>query len=269
MNLRYNGYKSLVLLFLFLPAVLRAEVGMSLGAEYYNLTETLEGQGELVDETGPRFVLGLYWTQEKPEGWSGRYDGEFYTGNVNYDGETQLGDPYQTTTEYLGTSQEATLVRGWSLKDNHHIQAMGTLGMEVFRRTIVNGGGDQKEDFQILYARLGIGYSTRPVHGISVDGGVKYPFRVVENAHLEALGLASNPTLHPKGLPSLYGSVEYHFSEELGLQLYYDSYRFGTSDPVSAVADTTIGTCTAGSTCSIIQPQTNIYRLGVLLRTAF
>jgi hypothetical protein len=268
MKLRRNGHQSLVLLFLFLPAVLRAEVGMSLGVEYYNLTETLENQGELVDETGPRYVLGVYWKQERPVGWSGRYDGEFYTGNVDYDGETQLGDPYQTTTEYLGTSQEATLVRGWSLSNNHHIQAMGTLGMEWFRRTIVNGG-DQVEDFRILYARLGLGYSVRPVHGFSVDGGIKYPFRVLEDAHLGELGLTSNPTLQPKGLPSLYGSVEYNFSKELGLQLYYDSYRFGTSDPVTAVASTTIGTCTAGSTCSIIQPQTDIYRLGLLLRAAF
>jgi hypothetical protein len=271
MNLRRNAYQTLVFLFFVLQAsVLRAEVGMSLGVEYFSLGEHLQDQGDLVDEAGPRYMMGVHWHQDRHEGWIGRYEGELYTGNVDYDGQTQLGEPFQATTQYLGTSHEGSLARAWALQNHHRIEVRGSLGLEWFRRSIVNGGGgDQKEDFQILFTRLGLGYSAPPLHGFSVDGGIKYPVRVQENAHLESLGLASNPTLRPKGRMSLYASMEYRFYRELRLRLYYDSYRFDTSDAVTALAETTIGTCTAGSLCSIIQPETRIDRLGIALRTAF
>ncbi len=243
---------------------------MSLGVEYFNLIENLDGRGELVNETGPMFVLGVDWTPGKNTGLIWGYRGEFYTGNVDYDGQTQLGEPYLSTTEYLGTSQEGRLAWGWQMKSQHIVEVQSALGLEVFRRSIVNGGtGDQMEDYQILYARLGGAYSGVASNRLSFNAGIKYPMAVREDAHLNELGLEDNPTLEPRSLVSLYAGMEFRFSKEFLVRLYYDGYRFETSDPVTVTASRTIGSCGVGTVCSVIQPQTTIHRLGVAIRTAF
>jgi len=243
---------------------------MTLGVEYFNLNEQLDGQGELVNETGPLFVLGVQWRPEKKTGLLWGYSGEFYTGNIDYDGQTQLGEPYLSTTEYLGTSQEGRLAWGRQLKNQHVVELQSVLGLEIFRRSIVNGGnGDQMEDYQILYTRLGGAYSGVASNRLSFNAGIKYPIVVREDAHLEELGLTENPILEPKGQVSLYAGMKFRFSKQFQVRLYYDGYRFETSDPVTVVAARTIGSCGVGTLCSVIQPQTTIHRLGVALRTVF
>src|SRR4051812_9582633 len=60
-----------------------------------------------VTETGPRFGLGLGYTQNKTGGWMFAYRGEFYGGDVDYKGATLFGGtPVDSTTSYTGLLNE-------------------------------------------------------------------------------------------------------------------------------------------------------------------
>jgi hypothetical protein len=86
-----------------------------------------------------------------------------------------------------------------------------------------------------------------------------------EDAHLRDAGFDQNPILRPGKDPSFYGQVGYRFSRRWSLLGYYDSYRFGRSNAVTATANRSF----PGATFSVFQPQSRMDLLGLRLQFTF
>ena len=196
------------------------------------------------------------------------FGGKFYTGAVDYDGETQLtAIPVQSTTNYFGLQFDA-----WGghcfARGVHGLDIFGGAGIDFWLRSIddayVSGlgqvyGGD--ENYYAFFAKLGLGY----FHEMGkarhyLQAGIKYPFLVYEYAYLLS---SDDITLRPKGKPSLFAKYQVELGSarrnRWGLTVYYDSYRF---DPSNEVLDTANGVPTG---YVILQPESHQDTLGVQL----
>jgi len=212
-----------------------------------------------VTETGPRFGIGLGWTQDRESGWLAAWRGELYGGSVEYNGAELFppNNPVKGTTEYTGFVTEVQAIyrsqgRGAAL--------VGGLGFDYWNRQLTD---IQKEEWYVTFARLGVelGNRTRRSGGFFAGGGVKYPVYISEDAHLTDIGFDSNPKLHPGRAPSLYAEVGYRFAENWSLTGYYDSYRFDESPAVNTSA--------GGTRFIVFQPKSTVDTFGLRLHIHF
>jgi hypothetical protein len=246
-----------LLLALALAAAPAAQAGWSMSADVEHF-RWAEDTSPKVTETGPRFGVGVHWTQDRPAGWAFGYHGRIYFGSVDYSGAELLSNtPLTGTTDYVGMSHEAQATYrfpGSALG----AEIVAGLGLDVWERQL---SAFQSEDYGVLYLRLG-GNLDRRTRGWYGGGGIKLPLSVDENAHFPDIGFVPNPRLEPKGEASPYAEVGYRFDERLSLAGYYDSYRFGESNPVTVIQAAT------GNSFSFVQPATSmdVYGLRLLYR---
>ena len=217
-----------------------------------------EATSPSVTEQGPRY--GFSWEYEwlRPTGWQFAYRGQFRHGTVDYDGSFLFGGGATTArTEYNGVVNEAQGIyrfpTGWEL--------VGGLGWDYWRRNILP---NQKEDYSLLFLRGGVNIDPRLASGWFGGGGLKFPFYVWENAHLDEIGFDQNPRLEPKGEVSVYAQVGYRFSRQWSVIGYYDSYRLGESNAVPATSASFPGT-----RFFIFQPASQVDTLGLRARYSF
>jgi hypothetical protein len=218
-----------------------------------------EATSPTVTETGPRVGFSLEYEQLRPAGWQFAYRGQFRNGTVDYTGSFLFtGGAATARTEYTGLVNEAQGIYRFA---GRPFELVAGLGWDYWERNILP---DQKEHYSILFLRLGANVDTRNAQGWFAGGGLKLPFYVYEDAHLDELGFSHNPSLEPKGEPSLYAQAGYRFSRQWSLIGYYDSYRFGESNGVAATrADT------PGTTFVVFQPASSVDTLGLRLRYTF
>jgi hypothetical protein len=231
-----------------------AEAGwsLSLDAESFKWQEQTN---PAVTEKGPRFGFSWEYEQLRPQGWQFAYRGQFRRGTVDYNGSFLFGGgPATARTEYTGVVNEEQGIYRFA----GGMELLGGLGLDYWQRNILP---DQKEDYLVLFLRLGMNFDRRLSNGWFGGGGVKYPFHVSENGHLDEVGFDQNPRLSPKGEASLYGQVGYRFTPQWSLIGYYDSYRFGESDAVLASS--------GAPTFLVFQPASRVDALGVRLRYSF
>lgn len=221
-----------------------------------------------VTETGPRFGLGLAWSQDKPAGWRFGYRGRLYFGSVDYQG-SNLFDPslaLSGTTDYSGIVNEALLT--YPLPGNAFgTEFVGGLGWDYWNRQL---SPDQREQYWVASLRLGLNFDRRAAQGWFGGGGLKYPFYAREDAHLSEIGFSANPLLEPKGQLSFYAEAGYRFSSRWSLSGYYDTYRFRESDPTPLLTNPFAppgDSCLTG--CRLVQPASRVDTLGVRLHYGF
>jgi hypothetical protein len=135
---------------------------------------------------------------------------------------------------------------------------VGTVGLDLWERQLTSV---QKEDYSIVFARLGVDYNTRATQGWFASGGVKKPLATAENAHLDDIGFDQNPILRPGKDPSLYAQVGYRFNPHWSVLGYYDSYRFSQSSPEPVTS--------GGTRFLVFQPESKMDLLGVRLVYSF
>jgi hypothetical protein len=213
-----------------------------------------------VTETGTRYGFGWNWVQERPAGWQFAYRGQFRYGTLNYNGAFLFsGAPTTARTRYSDLVNEAQGI----YRFGHPIgfELVTGIGLDWWRRKILP---DQREDYYVGFLRLGVNVDPRARSGFFGGGGLKYPFYVSENAHLNDLGFDQNPRLEPKGEVSLYGQLGYRFTPRWSLIGYYDSLRLGQSKTVRATASDTPGT-----TFFLFQPASTINAYGLRLQYSF
>jgi hypothetical protein len=214
-----------------------------------------------VTENGPRFGFSLEYEQLRPAGWQFAYRGQFRRGTVDYTGSFLFtGGAATARVEYTGLVNEAQGIyrfRG----SPFGLELIGGLGWDYWQRNILP---DQKEDYSVLFLRAGLNVDPRSPRGWFGGAGVKFPFYVWENAHLDELGFDKNPHLEPKGEPSPYAQLGYRFSPQWSLIGYYDSYRFGESKAVPAT-----NAAFPGTTFLIFQPSSRVDTLGLRARYSF
>lgn len=218
-----------------------------------------EATSPTVTETGPRAGFSLEYEQLRPAGWQFAYRGQFRRGTVDYAGTFLFtGGAATARTEYIDLVNEAQAIYRFA---GRPFELVGGIGWDVWQRNILP---DQKENYSVLFLRLGATFDPRNTRGWLASGGLKVSFYAYENAHLDELGFNQNPPLEPKGKPSLYGQAGYRFSQQWSVIGYYDSYRFGESNGVTATrADS------PGRTFVVFQPASSVDTLGLRLRYTF
>jgi len=235
------------------PSTACAELALSAGVEYLSWKESTTPE---VKETGPLYALGIAYSQDRDAGALFAYRGKVWGGSVNYDGATLFGGtPVESTTDYLGASNE--LQARWRKPGTSagNIDGVLGVGLDVWRRSL---SSVQNEDYAIGYLRLGVESGTVDSSTWTASMGLKYPFWTYENAHLDEIGFDSNPTLHPDGRISAFGSVGYRFTPTLQLVAYYEGFRFGKSDSVQANE-----VATGFGSTTLAQPATNMAIYGI------
>ena len=209
-----------------------------------------------VRESGPRFGIGGGWLPAKDAGWLLGWKGKLYWGSVDYDGALLFSNtPAQGTTRYAGAVNEFLVVYRPA---DPRFDFVGSLGLDGWERRL---SANQREDYTVVFARLGAEYSARATQGWFGGGGIKKPLFTREDAHLRDIGFDQNPILRPGKDPSLYAQFGYRFSPSWSVLAYYDSYRFGRSkaEPVTS----------GGANFVVFQPETRMDVLGVRLAYTF
>lgn len=246
----------LALLILLFAGAARAEWNANVKVERFRWAEESRPG---VTETGPRYGIGLGWTQDGARGLFARWSGELYGGSVEYNGAELFppNNPVSGTTEYTGFITE---LQGVYPLRGSRLAVVGGLGFDYWNRQLTD---IQKEEWTVIYGRLGgeFGDRARRGSGFFAGAGVKYPIYIVEDAHLTDIGFDSNPTLHPGRAPSLYAEVGYRFTEQWSLTGYYDSYRFRESPGVT--------TTSGGTRFTVFQPTSSVDTFGLRLHVHF
>ena len=204
-----------------------AHAGWSIGVDLESFKWEETGDVNVV-EKGGRYGLSWGFLKEREAGWQFAYRGQFRRGTVDYTGAL-LFDPSQAATarvRYTGLVNEAQGI--YRFRQSVGFELLGGLGFDYWERNILP---DQREDYSVVFARLGFNIDPR-ARGFFGGGGLKLPFYVYENAHLDELGFDRNEPLHPKGQPSLYAQAGYRFTRSWSLAGYFDSYRFQESKEV-------------------------------------
>lgn len=239
---------------LFVPASALAGWSLNGDVEHFHWRESTSPS---VTEDGFRFGVGGSWLPAKDSGWLLGWKGKLYWGSVDYDGATLFGNtPVQGTTRYTGAMNEFVAIFRPSSMDR--LDFVGTLGLDLWERQLTSV---QKEDYSIVFARLGIDYNTRAPQGWFASGGVKKPLATAENAHLDDIGFDQNPILRPGKDPSLYAQVGYRFSPHWSALGYYDGYRFSQSSPEPVTS--------GGARFFVFQPASRMDLVGVRLVYSF
>jgi hypothetical protein len=239
-----------------LPSLSLAQVSLSGGVEYFRWEEDTS---PTVTETGPLLNFGFNYFTPKTLGWVLGYRGKVWLGSVDYEGSTLFppNTPVQSTTEYTGFSNELQIRYRVPAQSNRVSDLVLGLGYDAWERELSTV---QREDFDVFYARVGFENQSGRAKSWSFGGGLKYPFRIREDAHLDEVGFDANPELEPGAAVSFYAEIAYRVDPRWRLVGYYDGYRLTQSDPVQVNAiSPPLGPVT------LFQPESTMSVLGLKL----
>lgn len=188
-----------------------------------------ESTSPSVKESGLRWTVGLSWRQSKEPGLSLGYDLKIYNGNVDYDGAALFGAPVPISdeTHYRGAVNELQAI----YRMPNGFAVVFAAGYDFWKREL--NGPPQREDWKVIYGKLGGSYGETMKQGFLGSAGVKYPVWTRENGNFNYLGAIDNPRLRPGKDISLYATAGWRFNQNWDVVAYYDSYRFKESNVVA------------------------------------
>lgn len=226
--------------------------------DYFTWSEYLNG-ARLLKESGPLFGVGGTVKFYPSRQLTLKAKAEFFTGQVNYDGQTQDSRPVDTDTIYLGFKTEGDV--GWQFQSGKGaIEPFVGLGYRWWLRAIQSNGFaiGCTERWRILYTRLGIrsAYAISRTRGFFTEVGVKLPLISENEADLCVVGLGK-PTVRPRQKASLFADVGIRISR-FKASLFYEGMRFRES-PIVKVTDTV----------GVFQPETKADIFGIKLGMNF
>ena len=202
------------------------------------------GSDQLLEENGLLFELGVTYDNEhtRKAGMIYNIDTRITAGKVDYDGQTQAGDPASTDVDYLSWDLEGNIGYRFQAASNTFMDLQGGIGYDYWRRklnpTTISSGPDAgdpvaglTEHYILLYARLTGGLF---IPGQSWDNHLRIGLRgplYIEETIDELPGL----TLEPKMQPSPFAEWQLVYRgnadrSKYGLSVYYEETRF---NPVS------------------------------------
>lgn len=236
------------------------------GAEFFIWEEFGDADRRLLQETGVRYTLGVSKNNLDRRTAGPLYEVQLknYFGDLIYDGQTQSGQPLDTNVAYQGNQLRLALggrVRLDIWPFMNMVDVLGGLGIENWTRNIEDGvtaSGVKalgiKETYQVSFSEFGIGLmGLRGESTNYLQVGARKPFQT-----REGVAIFDGPvTLSPGREWSMFAKYTFGHaapSSRLGLTLYYESYRFSKSAPVS----TSIG----GTPVLVLQPKSEMYVFG-------
>jgi len=199
------------------PMLSRISLGLSGGLESFHLKELSSNGTRLLAESGNRLVVTAYLDDRKryelANPWFYHLEGAIYSGQVDYDGQSQSVDPakgnipFKSQTDYQGGRGEALV--GYRTKASiasHPLEILGGMGIEGWSRSIKDGttsGGIPvsgiEEIYHTSYGKLALGirdlFSTQ--WHTHLYAGFKLPFSTKEDINLRAVGYDSDLSINP------------------------------------------------------------------------
>jgi hypothetical protein len=206
--------------------------------ESYKWEEFFPKNVGVVEESGPRGAIGVAWSNLRtPEGGPVyRAHGKIYGGKVDYDGETILTTPGRISSEASYMGLQAGGLGGYRFGGKVGFEVVSGIDVDIWVRDIKeNTTSATPIGYNTLFivpsAKLGIGMFTRfESFGMALRAGPKLPIFVLERAYIY-----DDVDFKPKSRLSWFGTAEFSFGgrgkDRFTLSFYYDSYRFGASDP--------------------------------------
>lgn len=206
----------------------------------YKWAEYADDGNKLLEETGNHYGLTCNVESAKNVvGW--RLGGNFFIGEVDYDGQTWTDIPVKTDVFYVGTKISCDAVPGYRLETGLWLKAFAGLGGELWFRDLADTktpAGDPvrgaEEWWGCLYGRMGVGaeYPVTEEIAVFAEYGVKLPIYARNEANFFVSGSPS-AGLEPEMDFSGFGHIGFRW-RQWGARVAYDSLRFDRSDAVSS-----------------------------------
>lgn len=201
--------------------------------QQFTWKEYSDNGGQLLKESG-----ALYGLHMAGEGYGrsrvtagGTYKMNFFSGRVNYDGQTQSGIPVKTKTGYLGAEVNANLALRAMPVTDFYVRVFAGPAIRFWRRDI-NSNADVSgyaEEWFNFDGRTGAGLDCLLPADFKLfaEGGCKIPFITSENINLSKFGFGMVP-LEPDQTISPFAEVGLSW-KYLFVSGFYDSLRFDKS----------------------------------------
>ena len=209
-------------------------------AESFEWREFADSGARAVKESGPVFGIGLDYSHEFEDRIIVSPKGEIFFGNVDYDGQTQAGEPVTSRVGYFGFTFDGDLSMRFKVTKRFFLEPFGCLGLRWWLRDIKDGttssgtvASGYTEAWTTLYGRLGAkgGIDVSKQTQLFFEAGVKLPFYNANTAYLSNAGLGPDITLHP-GLQASFFAEAGATISRVRASLFYDSLWFSRSPDV-------------------------------------
>jgi hypothetical protein len=205
---------------------------------YFKWTEMVDGS-TFVKERGAQYGAGIMIRGNLNKTLTAQLKGEFFAGDVDYDGAIQYSDgsttPFIGKTGYFGARMGLDLGRQFSLKNKTSIEPFFGLGYRWWQRELPSGKDVQGmevpgyiEEWNTLYGRFGVrtGYSVRSRTKLYLELGGRGPlnnnYRLSNIADTGAMLLKSGKQL------SVFGEIGARIGR-FQMGFYYEGFRFSKS----------------------------------------
>lgn len=199
------------------------------------------GEEKLLEETGTLYAAGVIFNGIAGTSASGERDTHRLTfgglaklnlGTVDYDGQTQAGDPVKTVVDYLGGTLEGhigALIRTGSPR--FFLEPSLSIGLSAWSRDLndTEDATGYVENWTNLYTRWGIAFIFPLNHRqkFSFSGGLNLPVWVRNRVNFAG---DDDLELSPEGFhPTPFFNAAFEF-DRIGLSVFYDAFLFGESD---------------------------------------
>jgi hypothetical protein len=170
------------------------EITPRVGWRYFTWTEFGPNGAALLTESGSLLVVGV--DPRIAFGPKKRFfvdaGTSSYFGKVDYDGQTQNGDPYKSKTGYFGLELAPTAGYVFSVSRRFQLTPTGGLGFEYWHRDLDDGGPhgyDEKYTVFRIQAGLRGTYLLNRDVGFYSTLQLKIPVSISESVHLGARGV--------------------------------------------------------------------------------
>lgn len=209
--------------------------------------EGIQGEpGQLLEENGYLFELGVAYDNNNMANTGLIYSVStgITAGTVDYDGQTQDGDPASTDVDYLSWDTEGSLGYRFQPGKVMFLDVIAGIGYDYWRRELQpttissgNNAGDPvsgaTEHYNLIYARLTGGLF---IPGQSWDNRLRFGVRgplFMEQTVEQLPGITLEPKMQTS--PFVAWQLDYKGASDkarLGLAIYYEETRFEQSEYV-------------------------------------
>ena len=237
-------------------------------AESFTWREFDNAGAQLLKESGPRYGVGISYTQEFSNHLTLKPRIELNGGSVDYDGQTQAGVPVSTTTDYFGIKFEVDLGNRIRPSQDFILEPFGGIGIRSWARDIKDSTASDgtsaigyTENWTTFYGRIGLRgeQSFGQKKNLFLMAGVKLPL-YTEN-YINDVNISSQAiTLRPGNEPSLFAEAGVKL-DRFKISAFYDSMRFRKSPIVTAYS--------GGVLMGFYQPKSSSDMLGVRVGASF
>lgn len=221
------------------PSMKRFDIRVYGLAEYFDWRESAGGR-ELLKETGPLYGLGADLGVRIVKSLWIEVNGEFFLGNVDYDGALQNGEPFKSTTSYIGGKESLDVAWKLSLAKNFYLKPYVGIGAREWQRNLDKSLSESKvgphgytETWTTVYGLVGLGGGVQLGRRWEIFGNfaLKIPVDNRQHVDLSENGGPSDIELEPGKKLSIFAEAGVNY-RLLSLSLFVETLKFSESAKV-------------------------------------